>query len=1474
MRKSILIILFFMFLIPLFGDNVSVSVNYSTNVNAFSPYHEFGVNSAEWDSYNNRLYPNVWQFQAAGFKIIRFPGGSNSNLYHWNGNGSYDSNGIWTVAGSPNPASFSSGFMDYAIHRGSTSVGYGFPGMVTDGNPATEWLSYPNETTPQWIYLDLSSAQTANGIVIDWDTYTYATQYKVQYSNATCYNGMGTWAYNDTAWTDTSLGVVTGTGGQANLSFNAVDAEYFRVLCLSSSVPTNQYAIGEIYLYNGSTAITANVNSVTQTASVSSSVALGDVNYSQTNPANMDFEQFMSICRSLTPPADPLITINFFTGTTQEAADWVYYADVYKGYNIKYWEIGNENWGNWEAGGPVNAQMYARRFLAFFDAMTAVANAHGITITVIPQFVSASSPENVTYNASICPPTAFNYYIQDFFNYLQAQGRLSSLQGISIHEYPTYEPTSEAAVLADAAYWDNQLTNLNSWISTYCPGQSVPIWLTEYNDGTDSGFTDHFDDSLFISSFMLDYIKNGGSFGCFFQDFGTPGPGQFDKSIYSDFGCIEGGGLDGSYANYRYQPRASYYALSMLSNTFSAADALGNTMVSTTSNDTSLNAYANKRGDGKLSVMLVNTSSTNTMNTSINITGFTPLASADVTTYSPQQYSWIANGTQSYANPDLPPVAAQITNASQSFSYTVPPYNIAIITMYDSTQPTLTPSNTPTQGPTPVNTPTPMAYGGDMVDECGNQSTVDLWGGTWDSYGDAAGSTWSPDPFGAKAYGNVMGYQCYYATATGTVSSNTGAWGFGMSAPLSPSWGPVDVSGYDGIIFEYKGDGYQTRVFLNQSDIGAAQGYSYYGENFTAGTTWTSYMMPFSAMTQASGVTGTAFTRTNIQAISFQTWGSPHANACIAVNDLGFYKNTPTITTSPQSPTNTPVVSITMTPTFTQTSTPGIICQTDTMAGCSNKNIWGGYWFTFNDCSNSGTSVVWPPAGAVCGGTEPPFVMSSPGYGGAGDCAAQMTGVVTTTYQYGYIGMGTGLNPNSGGPNYQSTDISGAKGISFYTKGDGGTYKILIPYLSSSGGTLDNWDDYNCTFTASSGGWTLVTLPFTSFTQPSYTTSQYIVSLVTVLQSAKQVQFETITQPIASVDLWIDNFSIYGCIVPTATNTTAVTATGTASATITPTNTQTITPTGTPSYSATPTYTPSMVCSSTITPTITLTSTISATYTITLSPTITPTIAINLAAVLTLSPSSAAYGQQITVVMQAVNTGMNAANNVLPSLPLAQSGGGAALLVGPSPASTTIAGNSQAYFTWVYSVSICGNIIFSGTVSGTDAVDGAVMTSSQASTNMFTCATETMTITATPTWTATPTLTATQTVFLSTTSTPTMTMTCTPTPMPAALAIGPVKPYPNPYNPDTGMPLKFAVNVTTGGIDNLTLRIYTASYRLIRRQVFQGADIQEVSDGLIVLKYDSSYLTALGAGSYYYIVTAQKGGTKVRSKGDAIIILK
>ena len=69
------------------------------------------------------------------------------------------------------------------------------------------------------------------------------------------------------------------------------------------------------------------------------------------------------------------ITANYGTGTPEEAAAWVNYANKVKRHNVRYWEIGNENYGTWEADNntrPHDPVTYATRFKEYWRQMKAV----------------------------------------------------------------------------------------------------------------------------------------------------------------------------------------------------------------------------------------------------------------------------------------------------------------------------------------------------------------------------------------------------------------------------------------------------------------------------------------------------------------------------------------------------------------------------------------------------------------------------------------------------------------------------------------------------------------------------------------------------------------------------------------------------------------------------------------------------------------------------------------------------------------------------------------------------------------------------------------------------------------------------------------------------------------------------------------------------------------------------------------------
>ena len=72
-----------------------------------------------------------------------------------------------------------------------------------------------------------------------------------------------------------------------------------------------------------------------------------------------DFDSFMGTVQKI--GAQPILIANYGTGTPQEAAGWVQYANITKGYGVKYWEIGNEIYGNGYYGADWEADDHASK---------------------------------------------------------------------------------------------------------------------------------------------------------------------------------------------------------------------------------------------------------------------------------------------------------------------------------------------------------------------------------------------------------------------------------------------------------------------------------------------------------------------------------------------------------------------------------------------------------------------------------------------------------------------------------------------------------------------------------------------------------------------------------------------------------------------------------------------------------------------------------------------------------------------------------------------------------------------------------------------------------------------------------------------------------------------------------------------------------------------------------------------------------
>jgi hypothetical protein len=173
---------------------------------------------------------------------------------------------------------------------------------------------------------------------------------------------------------------VTGnTGKTSALRLDSTTAtRYLRVIARKLAPSRNSVQIREIYCFSKGKQITVNAKrydgtSGSQTRVIAEPTFAGNVvRPDAASWKTWHFESFMAYVKSIDSAAIPLICVNYGTGTPEEAAAWVYYANIVKKYGIKFWQVGNEMDGEWEEGGPVSARMYAEKFLRFSRAMKQV----------------------------------------------------------------------------------------------------------------------------------------------------------------------------------------------------------------------------------------------------------------------------------------------------------------------------------------------------------------------------------------------------------------------------------------------------------------------------------------------------------------------------------------------------------------------------------------------------------------------------------------------------------------------------------------------------------------------------------------------------------------------------------------------------------------------------------------------------------------------------------------------------------------------------------------------------------------------------------------------------------------------------------------------------------------------------------------------------------------------------------------------
>lgn len=209
-----------------------------------------------------------------------------------------------------------------------------------------------------------------------------------------------------------------------------------------------------------------------------------DLAWHQEETNQFGTDEFIDYCRAIS--AEPCICVNAGSGTAEESAEWVEYCNrrgdsFYTGlrernghsepYGVKYWGVGNELNGNWEIGGPMSGEEYARVFRNFSRLMKRV------------------DPDIKLIAVGSRDDTQFN------LDFLKSAGFLADY--ISIHYYCYKQETLQDyyGAVATPSHAEEKLKNLISTIRTARDisgiEKSPAIAFDEWNSWAWSHYREH-----------------------------------------------------------------------------------------------------------------------------------------------------------------------------------------------------------------------------------------------------------------------------------------------------------------------------------------------------------------------------------------------------------------------------------------------------------------------------------------------------------------------------------------------------------------------------------------------------------------------------------------------------------------------------------------------------------------------------------------------------------------------------------------------------------------------------------------------------------------------------------------------------------------------------------------------------------------------------------------------------------------------
>lgn len=284
-------------------------------------------------------------------------------------------------------------------------------------------------------------------------------------------------------------------------------------------------------------------------------------------------DQLITLARRM--GAEPNICVRLRGGTPEKAAELVRYANVERGYGVRYWSIGNEP----SLYSDYDTERYNTEWRAVAEAMQAVDPDILLIGPDIHQYTGnpATDPKDA----------AGRDWLREF---LLANGDMVDI--VAIHRYPfptrmTGPPTTIDDLRTNSREWDTIIPNLRAVIRE-TTGRDLPMAVTEVNShwsGATGGEAtpDSFYNAIWWGDVLGRLIRQRVEIVAHFAlqtQIGSGGWGLFGRSDI----------------------RPTYYVYPMYKH-------FGEELVYASSDDPEISIYAALRDDGRLTLMVVNLAS-------------------------------------------------------------------------------------------------------------------------------------------------------------------------------------------------------------------------------------------------------------------------------------------------------------------------------------------------------------------------------------------------------------------------------------------------------------------------------------------------------------------------------------------------------------------------------------------------------------------------------------------------------------------------------------------------------------------------------------------------------------------------------------------------------------------------------------------------------------------------------------------------